>query len=68
VLCAARVERRVEESGDDGRATVPYSATVPRVLFTSARGRGPAARAMRGARNAGRGALPTVGKREGFFF
>jgi hypothetical protein len=31
-------------------------------------GRGPAARAVRGAGNAGRGASPTAGKREGFFF
>jgi hypothetical protein len=43
-------------------------ATVPRVLFTSVRGRGPAARAVRGAGNAGRGASPTAGKREGFSF
>jgi hypothetical protein len=32
------------------------------------RGRGPAARAVRGAGNAGRGALPTASKREGFSF
>jgi hypothetical protein len=43
-------------------------ATVPRVLFTSARGRGLAVRAVRGAGNAGRGASPTAGKREGFSF
>jgi hypothetical protein len=30
--------------------------------------RGPAAMAVRGARNVGRGASPTAGKREGFFF
>jgi hypothetical protein len=30
------------------------------------RGRGAAARAVRGAGNAGRGASPTAGKREGF--
>jgi hypothetical protein len=43
-------------------------ATVPRVLFTSARDKGPAARAVRSAGNAGRGASPTAGKREGFPF
>jgi hypothetical protein len=43
-------------------------ATVPRVLFTSARGRGPAARAVRCAGNAGRRASPMAGKREGFSF
>jgi hypothetical protein len=32
------------------------------------RGRGPAARAVRDAGNAGRGASPTAGKREGFSF
>jgi hypothetical protein len=32
------------------------------------RGRGPAARAVRGAGNAGRGASSTAGKREGFSF
>jgi hypothetical protein len=32
------------------------------------RGRGPAARAVRGAGNAGRGASPTAGKREDFSF
>jgi hypothetical protein len=32
------------------------------------RGRGPAARAVRGAGNAGRGASPTAGHREGFSF
>jgi hypothetical protein len=32
------------------------------------RGRGLAARAVRGAGNAGRGASPTAGKREGFSF
>jgi hypothetical protein len=44
-------------------------ATVPaRVLFSSARGKGAAARAVRGAGNAGRGASLTAGKREGFSF
>jgi hypothetical protein len=46
----------------------------PRCYYSAAgtvhrlRGRGPAARAMRGARNAGHRASPTAGKREGFFF
>jgi hypothetical protein len=53
---------RIEEE-ESGGATVPT-----RVLFTSARGRGAAARAVRGAGNAGRGASPTAGKREGFSF
>jgi hypothetical protein len=51
-----------------------YGATVPMVLQYSAgycsykRGRGPPARAVRGAGNAGRGASPTAGKRESFSF
>jgi hypothetical protein len=43
-------------------------ATVPPVLFTCERGGGPAARAVRGAGNAGRGRSPAAGKREGFSF
>jgi hypothetical protein len=58
---------RIEE--EEAVALQYPRATVPaRVLFTSARGRGAAARVVRCARNAGRGASPTAGKREGFSF
>jgi hypothetical protein len=57
--CYLDREGRVEGSG--GGATV-HTGTF------HVRGRGPAARAVRGAGNAGRGALPTADKREGFFF
>jgi hypothetical protein len=60
-------EERVEGSGVG--ATVPaalqYRAGTVRVRE---RGGGPAARAVRGAGNAGRGASPTAGKRQGFSF
>ena len=52
-----------------GRLLTRYStrgATVPRVLFTRWRRLG--FWGCRGARNAGRGALPTAGKREGISF
>jgi hypothetical protein len=51
-------------------AELPYlCATVPhRCCSRLERGRGPATRAVRGAGNAGRGASPTAGKREGFSF
>jgi hypothetical protein len=39
-----------------------------RGYYSWLRGGGPAARAMRGPRNAVRGASPTAGKREGFSF
>jgi hypothetical protein len=57
---------RIEEEESDG-------ATVPAVLqyrgyCSQLRGRGPAARALRGAGNAGRGASPMAGKREDFSF
>jgi hypothetical protein len=62
VVGIGRIEEK--ESGD---------ATVPVVLqyhgyCSQLRGRGPAARAVRGAGNAGRGASPMAGKREGFSF
>jgi hypothetical protein len=40
----------------------------PRVLFTREGDGGPAARAVRGAGNAGRGASLTAGQREGISF
>jgi hypothetical protein len=44
-------------------------ATVPRGYCSCEReARGPAARAVRGVGNTGRGASPTAGKREGFSF
>jgi hypothetical protein len=50
-------------------ATLQYPrAIVPHGYYSRARGRNPMARAVRGAENAGRGALPTTGKREGFSF
>ena len=56
----------VREGSSDGRATVPAVLQYPRVLFTRWRRLGFWGR--RGARNAGRGALPTAGKREGISF
>jgi hypothetical protein len=58
------IERR-----EGGGATVPtrYS-TRAGTVHVAERQRGPAARAVRGAGNAGRGASPTAGKREGFSF
>jgi hypothetical protein len=58
--------RRIEEEESDG-------ATVPAVLqyrgyCSRLRGRGPAARAVRGAGNVGHGASPTAGKRKCFSF
>jgi hypothetical protein len=65
----AVVIERIEEEERGAAAELRYPrATVPWELFTSARGRGPAARAVRGAGNASRGASPTAGKREGFSF
>ena len=46
-----------------GCATVPWSYSVRGVLFTAA-----AARAARALGEAGRGASPTAGKREGISF
>jgi hypothetical protein len=61
VMWAVGIERIEEEEISGGAATVP-AGTV------HVRGKGPAARAMRGAGNAGRGASPTAGKRKGFSF
>jgi hypothetical protein len=58
---------RIESRGAAAELQYPH-ATVPRGYCSRARGRGPAARAVRGAGNAGRGASPTAGKREGFSF
>jgi hypothetical protein len=49
------------------RATVPACYNT-RGYCSCERGGGPTARAMKGAGNAGRGAPPTAGKREGFSF
>jgi hypothetical protein len=60
------------ESRGKRRRRTRYStrgATVPAgTVLVRERGGGPAARAVRGAGNAGRGASPTAGKREGFSF
>jgi hypothetical protein len=58
---------RIEEE-ESGGATVPVALKYRAGTVHGLRGRGPAARAVRGARNAGRGASPTAGKREGFSF
>jgi hypothetical protein len=70
-----RVKRIEEEERSGGGATVPARYSTSRVLFMRVererereRERGPAARAMRGAGNAGHRASPTAGKREGFSF
>jgi hypothetical protein len=61
------LESRGESRGAVARATVPWRYSTM-LLFMCERGRGPAARAVRGAGNAGRRASPTAGKREGFSF
>jgi hypothetical protein len=50
------------------RAAAATGALQYRAGTIYERGRGPVARPTRGAGNAGRGASPTVGKREGFSF
>jgi hypothetical protein len=61
---------RIEEEERGQRLELQYPrATVPHGYCSCEREtRGPAARAVRGAGNAGRGASPTAGKREGFSF
>jgi hypothetical protein len=55
------------ERGESRGAAVELQ--YPRgTVHTRERDGGPAARAMRGAGNAGRGASPTAGKREGISF
>jgi hypothetical protein len=61
------------ERGESRGAPAAVALQYPRAAVTAGycsreRGRGPTARAMRGAENAGRGASPTAGKREGFSF
>jgi hypothetical protein len=46
----------------------PWHYSVRDTAHELERDRGPAARAVRCAENAGRGASPTTGKREGFSF
>jgi hypothetical protein len=62
---AAGIERR-ESRGAATEIQYPRRYST-RGYCPRERGRGPAARAVRGAGNAGREALPTAGKREGFF-
>ena len=59
----------VREGGDCYRATVPRRYSTTRVLFTrcGCEGKGAVAR-VGGAGNAGCGASPTAGKREGISF
>jgi hypothetical protein len=59
VVGMGRIEEE-ERSGDE--------LQYPRGYCSYKSGRGPAARAVRGAGNAGRRASPTAGKREGFSF
>jgi hypothetical protein len=60
-------EERVEGSGGDGRATVPAVLQYPAGTVHVREAEGQAARAVRCAGNAGRGASPTAGKREKVF-
>jgi hypothetical protein len=63
-----RIERIEEEERGGGRSYSTRGATVAAgAVHALERGRGAAARAIRGAGNAGRRASPTAGKREGFF-
>jgi hypothetical protein len=59
---------RIEEEEGRRSYSTPRRYSTAWVLFTWETGRGPAARVVRGAVNAGRGASPTAGKREGFSF
>jgi hypothetical protein len=67
MLCGAIGIERRESRGAVAELQYPR-ATVPRGTVYARETRGPAARAVRGAGNAGRGASPTAGKREGFSF
>jgi hypothetical protein len=58
---------RIEKEESVG-STVPTALQYRVGTVHRLRGRGLAARAVGGARNAGRGASPTAGKREGFSF
>jgi hypothetical protein len=66
-VVVVRIGRIGEEERIAG-ATVSAELQYRAGTVHGLRGRGPAARAVRGARNAGRGASPTAGKREGFSF
>jgi hypothetical protein len=59
--------RRIKARGVVAELQYPRT-TIQRGYCSYTSGRGPAARAMRDAGNAGRGASPTTGKREGFSF
>jgi hypothetical protein len=67
VMDADGIERR-ECRGKRRRRYSTRGATVPRVLFTGGCEGERAAARVGGAGNAGRGASPTAGKREGISF
>jgi hypothetical protein len=66
VMWAVGIERgESREAAAELQCPCRYST---RGYCSHGRGRGPAARAVRSAGNASRGASPTAGKREGFSF
>jgi hypothetical protein len=66
---AIGIERRESREAAATGALQYRGATVPAgTVHVRERGRGLAARAVRDAGNASRGASPTAGKREGFSF
>jgi hypothetical protein len=68
VMWAIGIERIEEEERGGSWSYSTHGATVPRGYYSCESGRGPAARAVRGAGNAGREPSPMAGKREGFSF
>jgi hypothetical protein len=67
-MWAVGIERIEEEERGGGWSYSTHGAILLRGYCSYERGRGPAARAVRGTGNAGRGASPTADKREGFSF
>jgi hypothetical protein len=65
VMWAVGIERRGERRRSYSTRALQYLVGT---VYASERGRGPAARAVRSAGNAGRRASSTAGKREGFSF
>jgi hypothetical protein len=63
------IERRVSRAATATDALqYPRCYSVVGTIHVGKSGRGPVARAVRGAGNVGRGASPTAGKREGISF
>jgi hypothetical protein len=65
-MWAVRIERG-EARGAAAELHYPWRYSTTGAVHVK-RGRGPVARAMRGAGNTGHGASPTASKREGFSF